>query len=117
MPTISGRTALTATGTAGATVTNVLQGSQYEFMPFDGKISIGILATVNLVTCAIFAGPDVLAEPGSMVPINATESAPKYPDEYHWEDEVAMGDRLKIGLVNGNAGAATVNWALRISRN
>lgn len=111
MPTISGRTALAI----GQTVANVLLGSQYEFMPFDGKISIGMLSTVNLVTCAVFAGPDVLAEPGSMVPINATESAPKYPDEYHWEDEVAHGDRLKITLVNGNPLAAVVNWAIRLS--
>ena len=111
MPTIAGRNSI-ATGTS---VANVLLGSQYELAPFDGTIEIGIFANVNLVTCSIFSGPDVLQEPGGPVPFGAAEALPRYPDDYHWEDEVAQGDRLKIAISNANAGTALVNWVLRLT--
>lgn len=111
MPTISGRTALGI----GGSVANVLLGSQYELAPFDGTIEVGVKADKSQVTCQIFSGPDVLAEPGSAVPFAAAEAMPVYPDDYHWEDEVAHGDRLKLGLLNGNAQATVVNWAVRIT--
>lgn len=112
-PTVSGRQSLAI----GATVSNVLLGSQYELAPYDGTIEIGIFAPRSLITCAIFSGPDVLAEPGSPVPFGAAEALPKYPDDYHWEDEVAQGDRLKISLSNANAAAGPdfVNWVLRLT--
>lgn len=111
MPVISGRVSIAT----GVTVANVLAGSQYEFAPFDGTIELGMFADKNLVSCAVFSGPDTLQEPGGMVPFGAAEAAPKYPDDYHWEDEVAAGDRLKVTLTNGNAGTTLVNWVLRIS--
>lgn len=112
MPTVSGRTVLTP----GLTVPNVLLGSQYELAPFDGTIEIGLMTNVNLVDVAIFSGPDTLQEPGGLVPVNATaDTPPRYPDDYHWEDEVAQGDRLKITLHNGNAANATVSWVMRIT--
>ncbi|HKW42518.1 MAG TPA: hypothetical protein VJN39_14815, partial [Gemmatimonadales bacterium] len=83
MPTISGRVSIAA----GATVSNVLLGSQYELAPFDGTIEIGLMADKNLVSCGIFSGPDILQEPGGVVPFAAAEATPKYPDDYHWEDE------------------------------
>jgi hypothetical protein len=112
MPTISGRTSI-ATGGA---VANVLLGSQYEMAPYDAEIAIAITADKNLVTCFIASGPDILAEPLSLVPVaSAIDVPPKYPDDYHWSDLVAEGDRLKIGLSNGNAGTTVVNWFLRIT--
>ncbi len=111
MPTLSGRVSIAT----GASVANLLTGSQYELAPFDGTIEVGLMADKNLVTCAIFSGPDVLAEPGNMVPFAASEAAPKYPEDYHWEDEVAQGDRLKISISNGNAATTILNWVLRIT--
>ncbi len=111
MPTIGKRNVVAI----GGSVDNVLANSQYEFAPFDGTIEIGITSTVNLVTCSVFSGPDVLAEPGTPVAVRATETTPVYPDDFNFEDEVASGDRLKVGLVNGNAAAATVNTVLRIT--
>jgi hypothetical protein len=114
VPTISGRTVLAANGS----VQNVLLGSQYELAPYDATIEIGLMASNTLASCAIFAGPDVLAEPGSLVPIPTgtlpIEATPVYPDNYHWEDQVAKGDRLKISLLAGT-NACTINWALRIT--
>lgn len=111
MPTISGRTSIAT----GATVANLLLGSQYELAPFDGTIEIGLFADKNLVDCSIYSGPDVLQEPGGLVPFGAAEATPRYPDDYHWEDEVAGGDRLKITVHNGNAATAIVNWVLRLT--
>lgn len=111
MPTISGRNSIAA----GGTVINVLAGSQYEFAPFDGTIEVGVMADKNLTQLALFSGPDVLAEPGSSCPFAAAEAMPKYPDDYHWEDEVAAGDRLKLQLTNGNAATAIFNWSLRLT--
>ena len=111
MPTISGRTALAA----GASVKNVLAGSQYEFMPFDGTMEFLAKADKNLVTTNVFSGPDVLCEPGTGVPIAAAEATPVYPDDTIAEDEAAQGDRLQVGFVNGNAAATVINWQLRIT--
>lgn len=111
MPTISKRQPIGI----GGVVDNVLANSQYEFAPFDGTIEIGIFADKNLVSAAIFSGPDVLAEPGTSVPFGAAEAMPRYPDDYHWEDEVAQGDRLKITLTNQNAAATVVNVVLRMT--
>jgi hypothetical protein len=111
MPTMSGRVSVGI----GLSVANVLLGSQYELAPFDGTVEIGIFADKNLVDCAVFAGPDVLQEPGGLVPFGAAEATPKYPDDYHWEDEVAKGDRLKVTLHNGNAAISIVNWVVRLT--
>ncbi|SRR5258706_11148946 len=111
MPSISGRTSIAT----GASVPNVLLGSQYELAPFDGTMLIGLKADKNLVTCTVLAGPDTLQESGGLVPFAASEATPVYPDDYHWEDVVAHGDRLKIGLSNGNAATTIVNWVLRLS--
>ena|SRR5207245_1649516 len=120
MPTITKRVSLGI----GTTVDNALANSQYEFAPFDGTIEVGVVASAPLVTLAIFAGPDVLAEPNTPVPFpsGATAAAPIelmpiYPDNYHWEDEVAHGDRLKISLSNGNTagGPHIVNVILRLT--
>lgn len=111
MPSITGRTSIAT----GVTVANVLTGSQYEFAPFDGTMIIGMKADGNLVTCAIFAGPDTLQEPGGLVPIAAAEATPVYPDDYHWEDTVARGDRVKVSLTNGNAATRIINWSLRFT--
>ena len=116
MPTITKRISIGI----NTTVDNVLANSQYEFAPFDGTIEIGMFGTRSLISAAIFSGPDVLAEPGTPVPFSATpgtELMPVYPDNYHWEDEVAHGDRLKITLVNANVagGPDFVNVVLRLT--
>lgn len=111
MPTISGRTTIAT----GATVQNVLSGSQYELAPFDGTVEIAAFADKAQVTCGVFSGPDVLQEPGGSVPFGATEAMPKYPDDYHWEDEVASGDRIKLTFTNGNAATTIVNWVVRMT--
>ena len=110
MPSITGRTPFLAAGQ----IANVLLGSQYELAPFDGTIEIGIACSaLNAASASIFSGPDVLQEPGGAIPSYTVEQFPKYPDDYHWEDEVARGDRLKIGFVA--TAACVINWSLRLT--
>ena len=78
MPTMSGRASLAA----GASSGNVLLGQQYELAPFDGTIEVGIVADKNLVTCSVFSGPDILQQPGGLVPVGTLDAPPKYPDDY-----------------------------------
>jgi len=111
MPTVSGRVSINT----GLDNNNVLLGSQYELAPFDGTMILGLFSSVNLVTVSVFAGPDTLQEPGGMVPFGSAEATPRYPDDYHWDDEVAHGDRIKVALHNGNAGTAIINWAVRLT--
>jgi hypothetical protein len=119
MPTIVKRVLPAVSGV----VDNALANSQYEFAPFDGTMEIGIMAGAPGVQVAIFSGPDVLSEPGSTCPSTAgtaavpIEAMPKYPDDYHWEDEVAHGDRLKITVTNTNSTgvAIPVNIVLRLT--
>ena len=111
MPTMSGRVSLAA----GASSGNVLLGQQYELAPFDGTIEVGIVADKNLVTCSVFSGPDILQQPGGLVPVGTLDAPPKYPDDYHWEDEVAKGDRLALIIVNGNAATTVATWVVRIT--
>ncbi len=112
MPTMSGRVDLGA----GADSGNVLLGQQYELAPFHGKMEVGCCTDKNKVTLGIFAGPDTLQEPGGLVPMtSAIDLPPKSPDDYHWEDMVAKGDRLKLTFHNGNAGACVVNWVVRLT--
>src|SRR6267142_3689413 len=73
VPSITGRSAINA----GASVTNVFLGSQYELAPFDCTIEVGCLCDKNLVTMNLFSGSDVLAEPGSAVPVGTIEFFPK----------------------------------------
>jgi hypothetical protein len=118
MPTIIKRVALAVAGAAGSSVDNILAGSQYEFAPFDGTIEVGIIANRANTHCAVFSGPDVLAEPGSVCPTAATlgtEATPKYPDDFFLEDDVAQGDRLKVSLLNNDVAISIVNVALRIT--
>ena len=114
MPTIQRRFAAVTPGTV---IDNVLAGSQYEFAPFDGTIEVAVITTAASGECSVFSGPDVLAEPGTAVPIKAAENL-AYPDDYWLEDEVAQGDRLKVQLRNANAGGgANMNFivSLRIT--
>jgi len=110
MPSMGGRESVLT----GANTGNVLLGEQYEMAPFDGTVEFGAVSTVNLVTCSIFSGSDILQQPGGAVPVSAVEAV-IYPDHFIAEDEVAEGDRLSFTFVNGNAATAIINWSVRLS--
>lgn len=114
MPTMSGRTTVNTTADSG----NVLLGQQYELAPYDCLIQVAAIADRTNVALTLFSGPDVLQQPGGMTPFSGTggtELTPKYPDDYHWKDEAAKGDRLSLSFKNNNVLTAIINWAVQIT--
>jgi len=93
---------------------NLIAGSQFEFLPFDAKLSFGIVGDTNAADLRVdvYSGTDVLAE--SMQP-SAQNRVPVYPDDFNLEDVAAAGERIKVRVRNLSAVAArTVFYSLRI---
>lgn len=109
MPIINVRNSVAA----GASV-NPLSGSQYEYLPFNALVEIGVTSSVNLVLATVSSGSDILMEEGP-VTLGTADIFPRYPDEFTLQDVAAAGDRLKINIRNTNAGAATVMTSVRIT--
>lgn len=109
MPAISRQIAMAT----GSTATPI-QGDQYEFLPFNAYIEIGIVADNSGVTATVFAGSDVLQTNGPVTQ-KATPPLVTYPDDYVITDHVLAGDRLGIFLSNANAGTVNVGVKVRIT--
>lgn len=109
MPIINQRNSIAAGASA-----NPLSGSQYEYLPFNALVEIGITSSVNLVLATVSSGSDILMEEGP-VTLGTADIFPRYPDEFTLQDVAAAGDRLKINIRNTNAGAATVMTSVRIT--
>lgn len=110
MPLIKIATTMTANGTAYP-----LQGSQYEFLPFDALVEFAILAdTGGVVSGTVFSGSDVLMQ-SSPVDILAVASPIIYPDHFALQDVAAAGERLSVELVEGAAATPVVRSVVRIT--
>jgi hypothetical protein len=109
MPIINVRNSI-ATGASA----QPLAGSQYEYLPFNAMVEVGITSSVNLVLATVSSGSDILQEE-SNVTLGTADVFPRYPDEYTLQDVAAAGDRLKVNLRNTNAGAAVVMTSVRIT--
>jgi hypothetical protein len=94
---------------------NVLQGSQWEFLPFNARVDFGMNGDANGTDLRIdaYSGTDVLCE--NLIP-NVQNRVPIWPDDFNLNDVAAAGERLKIRARNTNAGAArTLFFAVRIT--
>jgi len=86
-----------------------LDGWQYEYIPMGGAIRILHRATAVGLRVTITSGSDTLQERG---PVPAGGTAGTTPPEFSVppvDDEVAMGDRLKIAYENPTGGTITVD--------
>lgn len=111
MPTIL----VQSTDVADGSTTNPLQGSQYEYLPFDAFVEFAIYAdTGDTFTVSVFSGSDVLMQNGSM-PILATATPILYPDHFYLTDTAAAGERLGVQAVNGTGGVASFRTLVRIT--
>lgn len=101
---------------AAATVNdNVLEGSQFEFLPFDAALNFGLVGDANATDLRldVYSGQDVLAE--NMEP-SAQNRIPVFPDDFNLDDVAAAGERIKVRVRNTNAAAArTLFFALKIT--
>lgn len=99
MPTHNTQQTVPANGTL-----NLMLNSQYEYLPWPAAVEFGLMADATGLVLTLQSGSDVLSEEGP-VPFSATAGLyPKYPDDFHWSDEAAMGDRIKV-LVRNTTGA------------
>lgn len=111
MPTIFN----TTTGAAAGATVNPLQGSQYEYLPFDAFVEFAIYAdTGDTWTISVFSGSDVLMQ-SSTAPILATAAPIIYPDHYFLNDTAGAGERLGVQAVNGTGAVADFRTIVRIT--
>jgi hypothetical protein len=96
---------------AGATLDNVLAGSQFEFLPYDASLNFGTSASGIGVVADVYSGQDVLAE---NMAIANTNRVPVMPDDYALSDVAGAGERIKIRVRNTSAAAVTFFFAVRI---
>jgi hypothetical protein len=111
MPVIQGTTSVAAASVND----NVLQGSQFEFLPYNAFLEFGLNGDANGgdLRVDVYSGQDVLMESS---PMNIQNRLPVYPDDFTLQDVAAAGERIKIRVRNTNAGAArSINFAVRIT--
>lgn len=93
---------------------DVLQGWQYEYLPWPAIVEIGLIqdGAANGMVSTVTAGSDVLMQES---PVNAGGTDGVFPtsEQLDLADEVAAGDRLSIRL-RETAGAATTDVMTRI---
>lgn len=103
----------TRTLTANERVDNLLAGSQFEFMPYNGVVRFGIVQDANgSILCDVYSGQDVLMETGL---VSTANRIPINPDDFNLRDVAAGGERLKIRAVNGAAANRVIFWAVEIT--
>jgi len=100
MPTIRVRT---EGQTAVATIFP-LQGSQYEYLPFNARVEFAIVGDgtdIDLVTATVYSGSDILQQRGPITNKTAVTAQSKnavYPDDFLLDDVAAAGERLSVEL-------------------
>jgi hypothetical protein len=109
VPTITKRTVLGVNGTA-----NPLQGDQFEYLPFDAYVEVGIAADANGVLATVYSGSDLLQDEGP-VTLKTINVPPVYPDDFMLTDYAAAGDRLNIKLRDTSGVARTVMTLVKIT--
>lgn len=110
MPTIRRTTVLAANASA-----NPLQGSQYEYLPFDAMVEMSILAIADSVAQAsVFSGSDVLLQ-NETVDGLALATPLVYPDHFDIQDVAAAGERLGVTLTDISGAGTTVRTVVRIT--
>ena len=110
MPTIRRTSVLGANATA-----NPLQGSQYEYLPFDAMVEMSIMAIANSVaTASVFSGSDVLLQ-NEVIDGLALATPLVYPDHYDISDVAAAGERLGVTIQDISGAGTTVRTVVRIT--
>lgn len=114
MAQISLRTVMVANG-----VQNVLQGTQYEFLPPSlyprgAYVEFGNLADATGVLRTVQTGSDVIEEE-SPVNVGTINQQPTYPDGFTLNDLVGPGERINVKLRDTSGVARTVTTIVRFS--
>lgn len=95
----------------GAVNDNLLQGSQFEFLPYDASLRFALNGSATGLVADVYSGQDVLSE---QMGINSLNRVPINPDDFLLSDVAAAGERIKIRVRNPTGGSLTVFFALMI---
>lgn len=113
MPQISRRVSIAA----GATNTNVLQGSTFEFLRGTGPsiIRMGAVGSAVGMTMAFGVGDRKTVEDGTRVPVEAAAGRGVIRDEdVKYEEGGFPGDRMVLSATNPTAGALDFDFHVEI---
>lgn len=99
MPTIRNAQSLAAGGTF-----TPFAGNQYEYLPFNARVQIAIIAAATGLLATVFSGSDVLMQ-NSPVSNKGAAGVVTNPDDFLLEDIAMAGDRLNVTITNPTAGA------------
>lgn len=97
---------------ANATVDNVLTGKEYEFLPFDAAVEIGVVAAATGMQMTVVSGTDVLTR---NAPISEANRFPVYPDDFTLSDVAGRSERIIVSLLNTTGAAIIVFTAVKIT--
>lgn len=97
---------------ANAINDNVIQGSQFEFLPYDALLEFGLNASATGLVADVYSGADTVAESFALSTANRF---PVYPDDYPLNDVAAAGERVKVRIRNTTAGALTAFYSVKIT--
>lgn len=92
---------------AGAQV-NLMTGQQYEFLPQDSNVQIGVVGAADGLVLTCFAGPDLVQQEG---PCPTLTTFPSVQDGLYINENVAAQTRLSL-LVRNTTGAAIIARAV-----
>lgn len=109
MPTIRAQQSVAAGGDYSPLV-----GNQYEYLPFNARVSFAMIADQDSVTATVYSGSDVLQQVGP-VSNKGASGVIVNPDDFLLEDIAMAGDRLNVAIHNGSASAADVQVAVIIT--
>jgi len=111
MPVIQNRVTVPPT----EVIDNVLEGSQYEFLPYDASLEFGIVGDEDArdLRVDVYSGMDVLMENSEP---SGADRMPIYPDDYTLTDVAGAGERIKIRVRNNDvASSRDLFFSLRIT--
>jgi len=111
MPVIQGSVSVAASSVND----NVLNGSQFEFLPYDASLEFGLNGDANGADLRVdvYSGQDVLME---SAPMNVKAAIPVYPDDFVLTDVAGAGERIKVRVRNTSAaGARSLFYSVRIT--
>jgi hypothetical protein len=103
---------VTGSVAANATNDNVIQGSQFEYLPYNASLEFGVVGSATGLLVDAYSGQDILCE--SMA-VSLQNRFPIYPDDYTLTDVAAAGERVKVRVRNSTGGALTYFVSVRIT--
>lgn len=96
---------------SGAKV-NLMQGQQYEFLPGDSEVQIGITGQAAGLVAEVFADSTLVQQEG---PVLVKAGAfPSIQDELYIDEMIAGGVRLSINVRNTTGAAIVARLVVRM---